>query len=308
MFLWMLGLPGSQSSDVSALRAPVPSAAAGERSEPFLRWAGSKRRLISRLSTYWSDTHARYVEPFAGSACLFFALAPNQALLGDINTHLIHTLEQVKTDPAAVLTGLEGMRRSKKRYYALRDVDPDSLTQAERAARFIYLNRFCFNGLYRTNRRGAFNVPYGGKRTGHLPSKETISKCSNLLKRAELIAGDFESVLSQVRSSDFVYLDPPFSVRSRRVFNEYDAAVFSAKDLERLRGWLERLNELGTHFLVSYAASKEAVELARDFHTRFVRVRRSIAGFATKRVEARELLISNRPHPGLATWRKLKTS
>jgi DNA adenine methylase len=292
MLQQMLGLPRAITSYELSLHAAAPSPS-DVGAAPILRWAGSKRRLIKRLSEYWSDTYTRYVEPFAGSACLFFYLAPERALLGDINAHLVDTLEQVKSSPTAVSAALKGMRRGKETYYILRDLDPASLTPTQRAARFIYLNRFCFNGLYRTNRRGVFNVPYGGNKTGPLPSAEAIALCSNLLKRAELVCGDFENVLTQVRADDFVYLDPPFSVRTRRIFNEYDALTFGLGDLKRLRSWLERLAWQGTHFLISYADSKEARELAHGFHTRVVKVRRSIAGFVSKRASARELLISS---------------
>jgi DNA adenine methylase len=249
--------------------------------------------LLPQLSTFWADGYERYVEPFAGSACLFFYLAPRRALLGDINGRLIETLSLVKTDPGAVTAALRGLRRGKATYYRLRSIAPELLAPAQRAARFIYLNRFCFNGLYRTNRSGAFNVPYGGKRTGRLPSAEIVARCSSALRRAELRAADFEAVLGRVRPGDFVYLDPPFSVRAKRVFNEYDASIFGPEDVARLRSWLERLDAKGVAFLASYVASGEARYLARGFRTSTVTVRRSIAGFTGSRVLTQELLISN---------------
>jgi DNA adenine methylase len=188
---------------------------------------------------------------------------------------------------------LRQLKKGKKRYLKMRDSDLTRLSPAARAARFIYLNRFCFNGIYRTNLEGKFNVPYGGTKSGKLPSDEVLADCSRLLKRAKLIAGDFEEVLRHVQPRDFVYLDPPFLVGSRRVFREYNGAVFSTNDLKRLRSWLLRLDRLSVAFLLSYAECREAHALAIGFYKRRVTVNRSIAGFADTRRTARELLISN---------------
>src|SRR6266511_4373296 len=127
--------------------------------EPFLRWAGSKRKLLPVLSAYWSgEKYSRYVEPFAGSACFFFCISPHEALLGDINPELIFTFEQVKKNLPEVLDALRKYRKSKRQYLDLRALDPSSLEDTDRAARFIYLNRYAFNGIYRTNKEDRFNV------------------------------------------------------------------------------------------------------------------------------------------------------
>src|SRR5947207_1539399 len=119
--------------------------------QPFLRWAGSKRQLLPSLSVYWNSQYTRYVEPFAGSACLFFHLKPKQALIGDVNDDLIATYREVKYRASEVTSSLKDLKKGPQAYYDLREIDPFLLTPSERAARFIYLNRFCFNGLYRTN-------------------------------------------------------------------------------------------------------------------------------------------------------------
>jgi DNA adenine methylase len=259
----------------------------------FLRWAGSKRQLIPVLLKYWNHDYCRYVEPFAGSASLFFSLSPPRALLGDINIELMATYEQVKHKVEAVLLDLNTMKKGRRNYLRLRALDPLTLTPSMRAARFIYLNRFCFNGLYRTNRDGQYNVPYGGDRSGRIPSNDLLVRCSSSLKRAELAVGSFEVTLEKVKSRDFVYMDPPFSIRAKRVFNEYDASMFGLEDLYHLRKWMIRLDRKNVHFLVSYAESEEADLLRVGFHTEVVVVRRSIAGFTERRKPARELLISN---------------
>src|ERR1700730_2170307 len=164
---------------------------------PFLRWAGSKRRLVPILKTFWTTKHKCYIEPFAGSACLFFALKPPKAILGDLNPELIATFVEVKYRIAAVLKELKSLHAgNKQKYNRLRSIDISTLTPPARAARFIYLNRFCFNGLYRTNLLGQFNVPYSGDRCGNLPTEEVFRKCSRQLHRTRCINGDFERVLS----------------------------------------------------------------------------------------------------------------
>jgi DNA adenine methylase len=260
---------------------------------PFLRWAGSKRRLVPILRTYWKPYHNRYLEPFAGSACLFFSLNPRRAILGDLNGELMSTYLEVKYRLDAVVKRLSRMTRSQREYTKLRSQNPKVLAPSARAARFIYLNRCCFNGLYRTNLNGEFNVPYGGEKSGSMPSPELLSRCSKQLRKARLVAADFEQVLHHARKGDFVYIDPPFAVRARRVFNEYHPDTFHGPDIKRLRGWLEKLDKRGISFLVSYAESAEARILGKGFLCRRVSVRRNIGGFATSRSNSYEVLISN---------------
>jgi len=261
---------------------------------PFLRWAGSKRRLLPILQTFWTKKHKRYIEPFAGSACLFFAIKPPKAILGDLNPELIATYIEVKYRINAVLKELKKLPpEDREEYNRLRAIEISTLTPPARAARFIYLNRFCFNGIYRTNLLGQFNVPYSGVRCGNLPGDAIFQKCSIRLRHARLVTGDFENVLNQAARGDLVYMDPPFAVRARRVFSEYDPSTFTPADIARLRSWLERLNAARINFVVSYAESDEADILRRNFSYETVSVRRNIAGFAAHRALSNELLISN---------------
>jgi DNA adenine methylase len=260
---------------------------------PFLRWAGSKRQLLPILAQRWDVTYNRYVEPFVGSASLFFNLSPSSALLGDINKELIATYDQIKNNLPSVLAELKVMKKGRDGYLRLRAMKPSTLNPELRAARFIYLNRFCFNGLYRTNRIGEFNVPYSGEGTGDIPSIDALTKCSSCLQKAELVACGFEKTLEMARPGDFVYMDPPYSVKARRTFNEYDASAFDQKKLDLLRDWMIQLDYAGIVFLVSYADSEEGNFLSKDFYSEIVGVRRNIAGFAANRRRAYELLISN---------------
>jgi DNA adenine methylase len=261
---------------------------------PFLRWAGSKRRLLPILKTFWTKKHQRYVEPFAGSACLYFALKPPRAILGDLNPELIATYIEVKYRIDAVLKELANYPPlNKGEYVRLRAMDTSKLAPHVRAARFIYLNRFCFNGIYRTNLKGQFNVPYSGDRCGSVPEDEVFQRCARRLRGARFIRGDFERVLKLAEKGDLVYMDPPYAVRARRVFREYDPSTFTHEDIARLRSWMERLNAKGINFVVSYAESDEADVLRKNFSYETISVRRNIAGFAAHRAMTNELLISN---------------
>ena len=261
---------------------------------PFLRWAGSKRRLLPILQTFWTEKHKRYVEPFAGSACLFFAIKPLKAILGDLNPELIATFIEVKYRIAAVLSELKALRpEDKTEYLRLREIDIATMAPAARAARFIYLNRYCFNGIYRTNLAGKFNVPYSGVRCGGFPADDVFRKCSRRLGKTRFVRGDFERVLKQAKAGDLVYMDPPFAVRERRVFSEYDPSTFTSDDIKRLRGWMEQLDGKGISFVVSYAESAEANVLKDGFSHQMVAVRRNIAGFAAHRAMSNEIIISN---------------
>jgi DNA adenine methylase len=233
------------------------------------------------------------VEPFAGSASLFFNIAPSAALLSDINVDLIATYSQIKTNLPAVLRSLYKIKKGPENYMRMRAMDPSKLSPAMRAARFIFLNRYCFNGLYRTNRAGKFNVPYGGDRSGDLPTKLHLKACSSCLKTARLVSCGFSTTLEAVVSGDFVYMDPPYSVKAQRVFNEYDASAFSEKQLKLVKQWMRKLDRKGIPFLVSYANSDEGDFLSKGYHTQVVSVKRNIAGFAANRRRSDELLISN---------------
>jgi len=267
-----------------------------QRAKPFLRWAGSKRKQLPRLIQFWSDSHLRYIEPFAGSACLFFEVAPNQAVLGDKNASLIEVYRIVRDQPVRLFNRLWRIKRDAETYYRWRDKPQAKLDPETRALRFLYLNRNCFNGIYRTNSSGDFNVPMGRK-AGAYFSQADLLLCSALLKRAKLVAGDFQRTLQHVRSGDFVYLDPPYAVKSRRVFREYGATLFDTPDIERMAASLSGIVQTGADFLVSYADCKESRKIAHQWNAIRLPIRRHVAGFIGNRRHAYEWLISNMPIP-----------
>jgi DNA adenine methylase len=281
------------SHDIPKILKPTKSAVSFKEGQPFLRWAGSKRKLLPVLLEAVPPRFDRYVEPFAGSACLFFALNPSSAILADINGELINAYRELKTNADVLARCLSRLVCNEKEYYRIRKWRTASLNPTMRAARLIYLNRFCFNGLYRTNKSGEFNVPYGGERSGKLPTKTMLRACAESLQKAKLLSKPFDQTLNMVKEGDFVYLDPPYSIGSRRVFNEYSNFVFGPNEIKDLKQHLIRLDKNAIPFLVSYGFSREGLDLARGFRSREVRVQRRIAAASPKRKTNRELLITN---------------
>lgn len=264
-----------------------------KEAQPILRWAGSKRKLLPTLIQAVPKTFTRYVEPFAGSAVLFLKLSPASALLNDLNEDLISVYKTIRIHHKAVWKTACGMPTDTDFYYRLRSIDPKTITSAiEKAARFIYLNRFCFNGVYRTNLRGQFNVPRG-KGELFIPSYDIFKQFSQRLKTAELYNEDFQTTMERTCKGDFVYLDPPYALGSKRYIGEYGCNSFKEKDEERLIQSLITAHKRGVNILLSYSPSAYIQEKLNNWYIHPITVMRSIAGFASSRRHANEVLISN---------------
>jgi DNA adenine methylase len=258
-----------------------------------VRWAGSKRQMLNLLRSYW-DNDATYIEPFAGSACLFFDLEPNRAIIGDLNGELINSYRSLRDDPESTLAELRPLRPSKERYYEARAQSPQNLAGAEAAARFFFLNRHCFNGLYRTNLKGEFNVPFGLTKGAPPLDEALLLSASKLLSRAQLVNADFEVTLDKAHQGDFVYLDPPYISRRDKVFSEYLPNSFKDRDLSRLRDCLEELDKRGVVFVITYSECAEARKLMAKWKPKRWKARRHIAGFAAHRRFSFELIATNK--------------
>jgi DNA adenine methylase len=258
-----------------------------------IRWAGSKRQTLPRLRELWGGGYARYVEPFAGSASLFFAIQPRSAVLGDLNWELICAFRAIRRDVDLVLQCLRRLPIGKSSYYKIREQDPKQLSAPEIAARFLYLNHFCFNGLYRTNLNGHFNVPYGPPKNGAALDECSIVGASKALQATKLLHADFEETMESVQGGDFVFLDPPYAMDGRRIFREYLPGSFGGPDLPRLKQALERLDAKGASFVITYADSLESRKLLKNWNRSRLWVRRNIAGFAANRRGYYEMLATN---------------
>lgn len=261
---------------------------------PFLKWAGGKRWLAQKdTGIFDAARYKRHVEPFAGSAAIFFASAPKKAVLNDLNEDLICTYQALKNDWRSVYIELKKHNKlhSSDYYYAMRLTQPRSITK--RASRFIYLNRTCFNGLYRVNLSGKFNVPIGSK-SSVLLDTDDFEKVSNLLRNTKLTCLDFESVIDGCGKEDLIFCDPPYTVKHNyNGFIKYNERLFSWSDQERLKVSLMRAKDRGASVIVSNADHESIRELYSDATSIDVITRQSVmAADSRKRKETSELLIT----------------
>jgi DNA adenine methylase len=257
------------------------------QSTPFLRWVGGKRSLVPLLSRYlpsdWQDR--RYVEPFLGAASLFFALRPDVALLNDANRSLIECYKQIKRQPKTVSVALKALlnRHSPDAYYEVRDEFNQRRPSAAQAARFIYLNHACFNGIFRVNMSGEFNVPFGRNPESAAPRASELRAVSRLLQGATLKSLDFNKLLLSCEETDFVYLDPPYPpLNSTAYFSQYTATSFSAVDQENVAIAFINLANLGAKVMVSNADTPTVRRLYRGFRIRSLDVMRYVSAKSVK--------------------------
>jgi DNA adenine methylase len=260
---------------------------------PFLRWAGSKRRILPVLVASAPAHFETYVEPFAGSACLFFALRPSKAILGDFNAELMSAYRVARRSPRKIAEALSHLPISDSAYRRARAKNLDSLTIFQRAVRFIYLNRLCFNGVYRTNQDGRFNVPMG-TRTGAMPTSDHIAACAAQLRGKTLLTADFEETLGLAHRHDFAYLDPPYSPPRPRK-GEYGYGTFGDVDLARLVKAINSAHHRGVRILLSYSASEYLSSAFATWHRRTIKARRHVAAAPRARVIETDMLIANYP-------------
>lgn len=261
-------------------------------SSPILRWAGSKRKLLPVLLRGTPAKYERYFEPFVGSGCLFFALRPQRAVIGDINADLMTAYSVLQRHPRLLHRRTASLRLNRRSYYKLRDGLGNADDMLDDAARFIALNRHCFNGLYRANSAGKFNVPFGS-RHGILPPEAVFYKASIALRGSKLVTGDFTLTLRNAAKGDFIYLDPPYVYSDRRDRGEYGPGTFKLSDIARLFKAMRRLDKLGAHVLLSFLETVEVLKMANGWNIKTVPVQRQISGFARFRKVVNEVLISN---------------
>lgn len=266
--------------------------------QPFLKWAGGKRQLLPQLLSHVPADYGTYLEPFVGAGALFFALPPHKSEISDINPELINAYRQLQKAPDAVLRFLATCRNDEKFYYTLRACDVGTLTPAERAGRLIYLNRTCFNGLYRENRSGKFNVPFGHYKNPNFYDPQLLHAVSAFLKGVRIHEEDFSWVEAKARPGDFVYFDPPYHPLSpTSSFTSYSKGSFSAADQVRLRDTFIRLTEKKVHCLLSNSCCDFILDLYGDqrwFTVETVLASRNINANSEGRGKVKEVCIHNR--------------
>jgi DNA adenine methylase len=271
--------------------------------KPIVKWAGGKRRLLPALVAHVPRRMRTYVEPFAGGAALFFHLATStshvfeRAVLADRNPELVALYRAVKADVEAVIAALSVLKARPDRrelFYSLREADTQRMTDVDRAARFVFLNRTGYNGLWRVNSRGVFNVPYGRYKDPKIVDADRLRAAARALARAELLHADFGDALRDLHRSDFVYFDPPYvPVSKTAAFTAYAREGFGPREQERLASVMRELKKRGVRALLSNAGTESARELYKGFRVEEVRAPRAINSVASKRGEVGELLVRN---------------
>jgi DNA adenine methylase len=235
--------------------------------KPFLKWAGGKRWLVRRYPQLFDIDFDRYVEPFVGSGAVFFHVQPEHSVISDVNPVLMNVYSSLRSDYGRVWANLleHARNHSDKYYYEVRAKTFRS--DASRAAQFLYLNRTCWNGLYRENLRGEFNVPRGTKDTV-IFSDDDFAAVSEALATAKIMTGDFEKVLNGVTENDFVFIDPPYTVKHNgNGFVKYNESIFSWNDQVRLAKAVKSKARSGASILVTNAYHPTVIDLYREFAT-----------------------------------------
>lgn len=260
--------------------------------QPFLKWAGGKRWLVKGGFDLFPSRFNTYIEPFLGSGAVYFHLQPGQAILSDLNGELIETYVAIKTNYKLVLRYLKTHHssHSKDYYYKIRSQNPKSIYT--KAARMLYLNRACWNGLYRVNLKGEFNVPIGTK-TNILFDINNFKKISSALSGTTIIKSDFEATIEKAKAGDFIFIDPPYTVKHNcNGFIKYNEQLFSWRDQIRLKESVERAVSRGAKILLLNAAHESIIDLYSSFRKVSLSRKNALSGKAEYRGVYEELAIS----------------
>lgn len=261
---------------------------------PFLKWVGGKSQTLGELRQFYPDDFVKYHEPFVGGGAVFFDLMPKKAIISDSNKELINCYKVVKSKASDLVKKLKKHVYDKQRFYAVRDEDPSKLDPVARAARTIYLNRTGYNGLYRVNQKGKFNVPFGRYKNPTICDEANLMNCSKALRRIRLKSTSFEGVLGVAEPGDFVYFDPPYiPVSDTSYFTAYQKRGFGMDNQEKLACVFEELAQRGIKVLLSNSDVPWMHDRYRRFNIHTVYALRSINSNTKRRGAISEVLISN---------------
>lgn len=266
-----------------------------ENAKPFLRWAGGKRWLVKHIDEIKKLNIENYYEPFLGGASIFLNIDNyNNATLSDLNHELIETYISLRDDLEAVITSLEEFKNTEEEYYKIRNT---SFNQTfERAAKFIFLNKTSFNGIYRVNQKGQFNVPYGFRNNlTDLIDRKNLEIVSKKLNGVNIECQDFSEISKTLKKGDFVFLDPPYTVaHENNGFIQYNQKIFSLDDQIRLSKLVEEIKEIGAYYILTNAKHKAILEIYKDIDEPIILSRNStVGGIGARREIFNEYIFSN---------------
>lgn len=278
------------------------------KAKPFVKWAGGKRQIIEKLLKLVPENYETYYEPFVGGGALLFELSPRHAVINDSNKELMNVYQTIADDKGfeetiKLLNSYE-IKHSEKFFYKLRNLDKDKekfnkLTPAEHAARTIYLNKACFNGLYRVNSKGEFNVPFNKKLTINTYDGQnmTLAYVYFQTNNVKMLNVDFEAAVKDAKKGDFIYFDPPYDSDDEKTFNSYTEDGFGKDQQIRLSEVFKDLSNRGCYVMLSNHNTKLINELYADFNIHVITAKRNINSKGTKRGAVEEVIITNYETP-----------
>lgn len=270
--------------------------------KPFVKWVGGKRQIISEIEKRLPKKFNCYYEPFVGGGALFMHLQNNENVINDYSEDLINVYEQIKKNPIELMQQLDEYEikhsNDEKFYYDIRNMDRENnwneISLIIKAARFIYLNKACFNGLYRVNKAGYFNVPSNGKRTVKTYEKDNITRLSEFLnkKNIKILSGDFEIACKDAKKGDFIFFDPPYDLLNKSTFDSYNKDSFGVEGQKRLAKLFKKLDKKGCYVMLTNHNTELINELYKEYTIDVIKVRRAINSDASKRT-GEETIIYN---------------
>lgn len=265
----------------------------------FVKWAGGKKQLIEQFKPFFPKEINRYFEPFVGGGAVAFYIIkhykPKMVFISDSNKELINTYLVIRNDVEKLISKLKEYKKkhSKKFYYKIRAENPKGLSSLERAVRLIYLNKTCFNGLYKVNSKGEFNVPMGNYNNPAIVNEKDLREVSKLLKNTKISAQQFNKIESKVRKNDFVYFDPPYYPLKKKSFTTYTKERFLDKEQKELARLFKALDKKGAKVMLSNSDSAFIRELYRDYKIDEVEANRAINSDAEGRGKINEIIVTN---------------
>jgi DNA adenine methylase len=267
---------------------------------PVVKWVGGKRQLIQWIKSR-VPPHTTYYEPFVGGGAVLFALQPEKAVVNDVNEELMNLYQVIKENVDDLILDLKTHKNDKRYFYSIRALDRDkekyeALSRVQKASRMIYLNKTCYNGLFRVNRQGEFNSPFGRYKNPNILNEDTLKAVSDYFNKIKisLLCGDYERALKQARKGDFVYIDPPYDpISITSSFTGYDKGGFDKTEQVRLKNMCDKLDKRGVRFLLSNSATDFIKELYKGYFIDVISARRSINSDPTKRFAVEEVLVRN---------------
>ena len=269
-----------------------------QKTYPIVKWVGGKRQLMHELLKNMPKSYNRYFEPFVGGGALFFELHPDNAYISDQNEELMNLYSTVRDSVDELIIDLNKHKITKEYFLKIRNMDRTSkyekLSNIEKASRFIYLNRTCFNGLYRVNSKGQFNVPFGNYENPRIVDEINLRNCSKLLKQTEIKCADFSDILTKVEKGDFVYLDPPYAPLSKTSsFTSYTKDGFDVDMQFKLKELCDELDNIGVSFLLSNSDTEFINKLYTKYTIKKIWASRAVNADANGRGKITEVLVKN---------------